>query len=63
VRKLAGLAFGLSVLLPTLHWEANLFDRAAAALDDGHALSTNDVTPPIDLTHALDKLNDVLHGA
>ena len=62
MKKLAGMAVGLSLLLPTLHWEANLFTRAAEALDSGQALPKADLTPPVDLSHALDKLNEVLHA-
>jgi hypothetical protein len=56
VRKLLGLFFGLSLLMPTLHWEANLFTRVTAALDNGPALSGGDLHPPFDPSALLDKL-------
>ena len=59
MKRLAGLAIGLTLLMPTLHWEADTFDRVARTIDGDTSVSI-DVTAPIDLTHALDKLNDAL---
>jgi hypothetical protein len=47
--------------MPTLQYEAHLFDRVAAALDGGPGPSSNELRPPVDLMHALDKVADALH--
>jgi hypothetical protein len=61
MRRLAGIAFGLTLLMPTLHYEAHLFDRVNAALDGGPALSTTELHPPVEISQALDKVSDLLH--
>lgn len=61
VRRLAGIVLGLSLLIPTLHFEADLVSRVTGALDDGDALSTDEMLPPIDFASALDALSSALH--
>jgi hypothetical protein len=61
VKRLAGIALGLSLLMPTLHYEAHLFERATAALDGGSALATSELQPPVDVMHQLDKVAELLH--
>jgi hypothetical protein len=64
VRKLLGPLIGLALAGVTLNYETNLFERAAAALDNGPALSSDQLRPPVDASSVLGKatsLFDALH--
>ena len=61
MKRLAGIAFGLTLLMPTLQYEAHLFDRVTAALDGAPALSTGELRPPVDVMQALDNVANRLH--
>jgi hypothetical protein len=61
VKRVVGIAFGLALLMPTLQYEAHLFDRVTAALDGGTGPSSSELRPPVDVMHALDKVANALH--
>lgn len=64
VKRVAGMALGLSLLMPTLHWEAHLFDRVTAALDGGPELAGGELRPPVDVpdvSAVVQELRDLLH--
>jgi hypothetical protein len=61
MKRLAGIAFGLTLLMPMLQYQVNLFDRVNVALDGGPTLSASELHPPVDVTHALDKISAQLH--
>ena len=61
MKRLAGIALGLSLVMPTLQYEAHLFDRVTAALDGGAGPSTSELHPPVDVMQALDKVANLLH--
>jgi hypothetical protein len=67
VKRLAGIALGLSLLMPTLHWEAHLFDSVTAALDGGPELAGGELRPPVDVSDVpgvgavVDKVSELLH--
>lgn len=63
VRRLMGIGIGLSLLMPTLHYEANLFERVTRALDDGHALSAGELEPPVHVGPALETVRSFIHRA
>jgi hypothetical protein len=61
VKRLAAIALGLSLVMPTLRYEANLFDRVTAALNGGAGPSNSELHPPFDVMHALDEVANALH--
>lgn len=58
MKRLAGILFGLGVLMPTLHYETGLFERVSAALD-GDEVAVADLRPPIDVDAALEKFASI----
>ena len=61
MKRLAGIALGLSLVMPTLQYEAHLFERVTSALDGGPGPSNSELRPPVDVMHALDKVANALH--
>ena len=61
MKRLAGLAFGLALLTPMLQYQVHLFDSVNAALGGGPALSSEQLHPPVDVSHTLDEITTHLH--